>query len=168
MEDIDFDFKDKRNLSIGYNVQYKWIHEGWEVVLDSKRENDIGEDIGKILEESSLFQEVKWKSFDADINLNVEIVNRSKRNFLLDQIAGLTLFLIPSCSEEDLTLVYQFSDKNKKPLKKYNRKIIYSTCVHLTLFPLAPFMIHGLVFYEGIGIVTKSVVIDAEKNGLIQ
>lgn len=167
VEDIDFEFEDKRNRSIGYHVQYKGIHEGGEVLIDPKRENDIGEAIGTILKESSLFREVKGNAIEAETILNVEITSRSKRNYYLDQIAGYTLFLIPSCSEEDLTLVYQFSDKNKKLLKKYNRNIKYSTCVHLTLIPLAPFMNYSFVFYEGIGIVTKSVLSDTKKKGIL-
>ncbi|MCW7488853.1 hypothetical protein [Leptospira meyeri] len=166
-KEVIFEEKQNRNSSVVLNLRYQMSLNETPADANVRVEKDLRNEIEVILKESSMFKEVKSGLDIADIKLDVDIVNRGEANLFLSFMTGFTFFLLPSHAVDNLTLKYKFTTNKGKIVKEYKRQVTYDTWVHITLIPFTPFMFPFTTFYSGIRNVTRSVLVEAKTDGII-
>ncbi|MGE8720792.1 hypothetical protein ACO2KH_05620 [Leptospira terpstrae] len=166
-KEVVFEEKQNKTSSVVLNLKYKMSLNESPADSNVRVEKDLRGKIEVILKESSMFKEVKSGLDIADIKLDIEIVNRGEANLFLAFMTGFTFFLLPSHAVDNLDLKYKFTTNKGQLVKEYQREVTYDTWFHITLIPLTPFMFPFTSFYKGIGNVTRSVLAEAKKDGII-
>jgi hypothetical protein len=168
VKEIEFKKTGNATKTILVNVKQKIIMNGNPLETNSKSEENAREKFATILKESFLFKDVKSGLDTADMKLLVDLENRGEANQFLAFLTGLSLFLIPGYAQDDVHLKYSFMDNKDKPLKEYKRQVTFNTWMHLFLIPIMPFKFPIVAHSNGIEAVTKSVLDEANRDGILK
>jgi hypothetical protein len=129
----------------------------------TKQENKFKESLKGFL----YFKEVRTGLETGDIKVELQAIDNGEVNLALGFITGLSLYIIPSYAVDNYELTYIFKDKRDKVIKEYKRKITFKTWQGLIFLPIMPFKFITKEMENGFEEMNKSVIKDAEKDGII-
>ncbi len=163
-------FKNNGNASktLLINVKQKVTINGSPREMNAKSEENARERFAKICKESFLFKEVKTGLDTGDIKLTIESENTGEANQFLAFLSGLSLLIIPAYAQDDIQIKYSFRDKKDTVIKEYKRRVTFNTWIHLFMIPLMPFKFPVAEIGSAMEAVTKSVLDEADRDGILK
>jgi hypothetical protein len=130
--------------------------------------SQTGDTLLKACKESSLFKEVFSGNESADLKLHVE----SELNFGLIPtllfLSAVTLTIIPNYETHDRKIIYSFFDDKGKLLKSYRRRAHDIQLFHILFLPFMFFRYNVTGNHAILEDITKSVLDEANRDGLFK
>lgn len=124
--------------------------------------------IASICKESRLFKEIKTSLDKTDLNLQIELKSILQINYIFVFLNIFSLTIIPSIDKENIYMKYSFFDNTGNLMKEYIRRATSTNIYHITLLPLTPFMYDFDPYKTIFEDVTKSVLDEANRDGLFK
>ncbi len=136
--------------------------------VDQSEVVEMGGKVFAACKESFLFKRVVSNLNEADIRLRIEVDIDMQVTQFINMLTLFTFALVPSAEEYDMRVTYSFENKEHRLLKSYKRRATYTTWLHITLLPLIFFKYN----YNATNVIlkefTKSVLDEANKDGLFK
>ena len=121
-----------------------------------------------ICKESMLFKEIKTSLDRTDINLQIELKSRLQINYIFFFLNIFSFTIIPSVDRENIYMKYSFFDNKGNLIKEYIRRATSTNVYHITLLPLTPLMYDFDPYKTIFENITKSVLDEANRDGLFK
>ena len=119
-------------------------------------------------EETEVFKEIKTSLDRTDINLQIELKSRLQINYIFFFLNIFSFTIIPSVDRENIYMKYSFFDNKGNLIKEYIRRATSTNVYHITLLPLTPLMYDFDPYKTIFENITKSVLDEANRDGLFK
>ncbi len=169
LKDIEFKQEGIGSKTIVVSFTEKQIINRRLITTKTILNSQSGKTLMNVCKESSLFKEILSATTDsADIKLHVESEKNAQSIPILNFISIITFIIIPTYEEHDQKIFFSFFDGRGQLIKLYKRRAMDTQLFHILFLPFMYFKYNSFgndAIFED---VTKSVLDEANRDGLFK